>query len=76
MFVDYSDPVRLVIVKWDRHSIFLRFLLLCGDNEPNPGPDACSVCGVNVSDDDRAVGCDLCDMSLSYLVTPKIVMTQ
>ena len=57
LFVDSLGPVRLVIVKWNRHSIFLCFLLLCGDVEPNPGPDACSVCGLNVSDDDKAVCC-------------------
>ena len=29
--------------------------------ESNPGPYACSVCGLNVSDESRAVCCDSCD---------------
>ena len=72
LFVDYSDLVRLVIVKWNRHSIYFCFLLFCGDVEPNFIPDACSVCGVNVSDDDRAVCCDLCDTWVHVSCDPSL----
>ena len=72
LFVDYSDLVRLVIVKWNRRSIYLCFLLLCGDVEPNLGPNACSICGVNVFDDGRAVCCDLCDMWVHVSCDPSL----
>ena len=35
LFVDYSGFVHVVIVKWNRNSIFLCLLLLCGDVQSN-----------------------------------------
>ena len=75
LFVDYSDLVRLVIVKWNHHSIYLCFLLLCGDIEPNPGPAVhypCSACGLGVADDDRAVFCDSCNAWVHVSCDPSL----
>ena len=65
LFVDLSDFVRVVIIKWNRKSFCFSLLLLCGDIQPNPGQTVdfpCSVCGNNVSNNDKAVCCDSCDM--------------
>ena len=73
--MDYSNLVRLVIVKWNRHSIYLCFLLLCGDIEPNPGPAVhypCSACGFDVADDNIAVFCDLCNAWVHVSCDPSL----
>ena len=84
LFVDYSKFVHVVIVKWNRNSTSLCLLLLCGDVHSNPGPTIvypCSVCEVDVLDDNKAVCCDSCDQwvhvscdpSLSDLLYDKMV---
>ena len=74
LFVDYSDLVRLVIVNWNRRSVCLCLLLLCGDVNPNPGPTdyPCSVCGLNVLDDVKAVCCDSCDQWVHVSCDPSL----
>ena len=66
-FVDYSDLVCVVIVKWNCKSIPLCLLLLCGDVPQNPGPVnrpakfPCGICACNVNSNHRSLLCDLCD---------------
>lgn len=48
------------------------FLLLCGDAEPNLGPNACSICGATVSDDDKSVCCELCDICVHMSCDPPL----
>ena len=67
LFVDYSDLVRVVMVKWNRKSIPVCLLLLCGDVPLNPGPVnypakfPCGICTRNVNSNHRSLLCDLCD---------------
>ena len=64
LFLDCSDLIMVVIVKWNCHSFYTSLLLVCGDINPNPGPASsfpCLVCGVEVLDVVKVVCCDSCD---------------
>ena len=52
-------------------------VVLCGDVQPNPGPDTsglelCSVCSEAVLDDHKAVCCDLCDSWVHVTCDPSL----
>ena len=64
-----------MIVKWNRRSFYISLLLVCGDINPNPGPDSlfpCSICGVEVLDVDKAVYCDKCDKWVHVSCDPSL----
>ena len=75
LFVDFSNSVRVVMIKRNHKSFHLYLLLLCGDVQLNPGPTIdfpCSVCGINVLDNDKAVCCDSCDKWVHVSCDPSL----
>lgn len=59
----------------NRSGIYLYFIiLLCGDIHQNPGPAVfnCGVCGLNVSNADKAICCDMCEKWVHVTCDPYI----
>ena len=76
IFCHLRSAVQNSRVLYANHSgIYLYFvILLCGDIHQNPGPAVfnCGVCGLNVSNADKAICCDMCEKWVHVTCDPYI----